>query len=161
VFTLSYYLNQLALWHADVDAFCDDVDFVQIIVDPWFKTIAPDRARAYGFRGFEELGPKGVFAQIANCYYRYDTLISNGHGLANMGDTLRDAFGYAIIMGIVSHTPVGTIVWKEVFRSDHDPDSLYDTMKMAVWLPKLPASGTMPSLKLAYGMWAAARRKYA
>jgi hypothetical protein len=71
------------------------------IAVPWFMIVGPERNRQYGVRGLNEMGSRGVLAQVMNCYFRWETLENNYTRWDEMRDVIIDAFGYSVLMGMV------------------------------------------------------------
>lgn len=110
MFGLRQYLSTLSIWKEAIDQEVPDPFFKTSITDVWFRDIAPNRAKEYGVVCFQRFGPKGVVAQLLNCGCRLQT------GLADPMDTMRDMFGYSIMLGVTLDQLPSTLNFKLAFK---------------------------------------------
>jgi hypothetical protein len=124
------------------------------IVWPWIADIFPARSMQYGTEGLFRFGSKGVFAQVINCYYR----LKQTHDLL---DTLRDVFGFSVIMSVVTEVRPSQIDWGYVYyKTDPDIDTteeIFERLVEHVWYgEEFPESATVNSedvFGLAHRLW--------
>jgi len=135
--------------------------FSMMIASDWFDEIAPQRASEYGVEGLLRFGPVGVFYQIANCYYRWKTLMEREARVEKLRDTLMDTFGFGVIMAVITDQVPERIMWGWVFQ-EFNPDELFETLLLDV-MDHDETSNTLISqiaLSLAYNMFDRTRKEY-
>lgn len=152
---LEEYLAQIDEWGSHIQDTCSDDRFLRAIVNPWLKDIAHQRAEQYGVEGLYRFGLRGIMAQLINCVERYKVLSKQfQYGFSTL-DTIRDSFGYAVIMAVVSKDDVHDVIWNTVWKS-HNVNKIYEALLHDLWYDdphnRFIDSGRR-SLCLSYGMW--------
>jgi len=150
------YLIQLSSWEGSVQATCPDPRFVLEVSHPWHRDIAPPRAHHYGIDNFFRYGPRGVFAQIITKYARWRRQESIDDPLFLELDTLRDMYGYSVILGVVADTNPDKLNWSGVWLDLTTPDTLFARMEDAIWWDKEPDREPNQNVRMALTMTFAA-----
>jgi len=138
-------------WATAIDDHCPSSPFLNRFAAQWFVKIAPKRAEMYGTKGLFRFGPKGVAAQILNCYSRFER---NPDWRSE--DTLLDLFGFGVLFAIVSEVSPADLDWEWVF-TEGDSAKIFDQFVERAWepdkgdVPLLLAAET--ALALAYSAW--------
>lgn len=158
--TLERLLEEVDLWHGEFTASYPDQGFINTIANPWFEDIAPDRARAYGVMGLNELGEKGVVAQLFNCYLRWKTAEDGEDWWGIHWDNFRDAFGYAVLMAVVNGvSPLEAQGWPWERWAESSPMFQYEVLKKEAWLSSRYGTVAEDSFKLALGMYEVSKKR--
>ena len=146
MFGMRRYLEELSVWKEALDYKNEDPFFKTSITDVWFRDIAPDRAKEYGVICFQRFGPKGVVAQLLNCGCRLQT------GLSDPIDTMRDMFGYSIMLGVVLRQLPNTLNFRLLFQ-ENDVEGLMAIIENTGWhddvYHRIPSQG----IAVAYSTW--------
>lgn len=88
-------------------------DFAAEIVWPWFNDIAPVKAEKYGMEAWLTLGVKALVVETNGGFYRWKRMVEVGvpHEDEDYLDTIRDTFGYSIMMGVLQYGRPIDIQW--------------------------------------------------
>jgi len=156
--SLDSYLMRVNAYQQQSIATCQDKRFNDQILIEWFTRISPARAHQYGTQGMNRFGPRGVLAQIINCYMRWERFKEIEFAV-DWTDTMRDLFGYVVIMGIVLDVhPAKEIDWEWVWHpEDHTAEAIFEKMVEDIW-EENPYSVSRPfeamsALALPYALW--------
>jgi hypothetical protein len=138
--------------------------FAEVVAIPWFKKIAPERSAAYGIEGLLRFGQVGVFYQIANCYYRWKTYMEkNGSRAVAIADTLRDMFGYSILMAAVESIKPTDVDFDWIVDR-HPPEELFETLLDNLIHDAshgvVPVLNAQLAMSLAYNAFSMTRKEY-
>jgi hypothetical protein len=106
--TLDRYINEiLPSWEYVILANSPSDEYNDRVIWPWFRNIAPVKAKLYGMEGWQRLGARGLVVELTGCYYRWKHLMEvksdSEYWEAPYIDCLRDAFGYAVMTGIIKY----------------------------------------------------------
>jgi hypothetical protein len=150
---LDEYLNKLSQFKKHARNTCPDVRFIDDIIDPWFDEIAPARAYQYGVKGMTRFGARGVFAQQINCYSRWERFKEMDFHV-DWTDTMRDMFGFGVIMNIVIGKAPTKVEWSEmVWGSMGSAEEIFEVMVARLWERDVLAGVDSMALALPYKMW--------
>jgi len=155
--SLDSYLMRLNIYKQQAVATCQDKRFNDKILIDWFTRIAPARAHEYGVKGMNRFGPRGVFAQIINCYMRWQRYKDIEFRI-DWTDTMRDLWGYGVIMAIVVDRAPQEINWDEVWNSERTSEMIFELLVDDVWegeiiSPRRARQVAESSLALPFVMW--------
>lgn len=101
--TLERYTKQvLPAWEFAMLRDCP-APFADQIVWPWFNDIAPVKAEKYGMEAWLTLGVRALVVETNGGFFRWKRMmeIDIDREDENYLDTIRDVFGYSIMMGVL------------------------------------------------------------
>jgi len=89
-------------WRYPLEQSCPDGNYKGLVIQPWFVVIGPKRAYQYGVDGLVRFGIRGIFYQMINCVERHRSMRGREDGWSKMGDNVKDAFGYSVLMAVIA-----------------------------------------------------------
>lgn len=101
-----------------------DAEFADRIAWPWFSEIAPVKAEKYGMEAWLRLGVRALVVETNGGYFRWKRMLQIMTPAEDEDylDTIRDVFGYSIMMGVLQHkVPEGLGLKYQNLFSDPNP----------------------------------------
>jgi hypothetical protein len=86
-------------------------DMYEEVAEPWFHNIFPVKSELYGVEGLFALGSLDSIGQIVGCYFRWERLTNSALSITSdsVQNALLDAFGYSVIMRVMSELEKGEL----------------------------------------------------
>jgi hypothetical protein len=131
--SISDYMIHLANWQYDVERTCPKPEFISSIVQPWHRDIAPPRAHHYGIENFFRYGPRGIFAQTITKYSRWKRGEEVNDPMVMLLDSIRDAYGYSIILGLTMGIDPRNVNWLGTWLDLTPPPVLFLRLEESIW----------------------------
>jgi hypothetical protein len=159
-FTLEQYITEyLPAWEYLMlrDA---PTDFAAEVVWPWFNDIAPVKAEKYGMEAWLTLGVKALVVETNGGFFRWKRMVQIGveHEDEEYLDTVRDTFGYSIMMGVLQYGVPKDIGWSgtSMFYDRHPAKTAQDFNDQLigeVWYQGIESMAFWNAFRMSAKMW--------